>query len=150
MDLNQPEVTESNDFICEACHNKIIFGKGHKADCSTLKNLGFKNMLNSTLKKNEEAIEEAVVENKPEALFEQGRKSLKELKQSQAKLQGAILYNTTMNMLNRKQELTPEELEQHKKKVELKKQIKLLKKSKGKAEDIKKLKKEMLKLVVKK
>lgn len=148
MNLDKPEVVEEKDFICKYCNNKIIFRRGHKADCEIFKNKGFKDSIESTLKKHEEVIEAAVIDKKPQALFEQGKRSLKELKAKQAQLQGAMLYNSTMKLLNRVKELTPEEQERHNKKVELKKQIKLLKKSKGKTEEIKKLKKEMLVLAV--
>lgn len=150
MDLNNQEVVKEKEYVCEYCNNKIIFNMGHKANCEVFRIKSFKNTLQSTLKKHEEAIESTTDEQKPQMLFEQGNRSLKELKSKQAQLQGAMLYNTTMKMLNRVKELTPEEQEKHKKKVELKKQIKLLKKTKGKAEEIKKLKKEMLALVVKK
>ena len=144
MNLDQSE----RDFICEFCNNKIIFGRGHKADCEIFKNRGFKDTITSTLKKHEEIIESAVIDHKPKALFDQGKRSLKELKMKQAQLQGAMLYNSTMKMLNKVKKLTPEEQDRHNKKVELKKQIKLLKKTKGNTEEIKKLKKEMLALAI--
>lgn len=145
MNIDQPEVVVE-DFTCKYCGNKIVTNRGHKIDCPVLKNNGFKDNLLATLKKNEEAIEEAVVDNKPKNLFEQSRKSLKELKNTKAKLTGALMYNTTMMMLGKKKELTLEEQEIHNKKVELKKKIKQLKKEKGTTEEIKRLKKEMLEL----
>lgn len=150
MNIDQPESTfEVLDYDCAECGNKIVLGKGHKIECSVLKNKGFKGNLLATLKKHEEAIEEAVVDNKPRNLFDQSHRSLKELKNTKAKITGAMMYNKTMSMLGKKKELTTEEQKNHNKKVDLKKKIKILKKSKGNTAEIKKLRKEMLELVKK-
>ena len=148
MNLDQPDIVIS-DFTCKYCNNKIVNNRGHKADCDTLTNKSFKSDLLATLKKHETAIEEAIVDNKPKNLFDQSVRSLKELKNTKAKLTGALMYNTTMAMLGKKKELTAEEQELHNKKVDLKKKIKLLKKSNGNTEEIKRLRKEVLSLVKK-
>ena len=150
MNIDQP-VSDIKvvDYECTECGNKIVLGKGHKADCSSLINKSFKSELLTTLKKHETAIEEAIVDNKPKNLFDQSIRSLKELKNTKTKLTGALMYNTTMAMLGKKKELTVEEQELHNKKVDLKKKIKLLKKSNGNTEEIKRLRKEVLSLVKK-